>query len=125
MADRPPPLESRAQAPPGIFGMLTVLTSGFVVAILYSARDIFIPITLAVLLSFLLAPAVRWLRRLRMGRVVAVAVIVLAAFVAISGFAAIVTQEVSSLARGLPEYRHNIEAKINSLPGVIPGSGVM
>jgi hypothetical protein len=105
--------------------VLTVLMSGLVVAILYFARDIFIPITLAVLLSFLLAPAVRWLRRLRMGRVVAVAVTVLAAFLAILGFAAIVTQEVSSLAQGLPEYRQNIEAKIHSLPGAIPGSGVM
>jgi len=125
MADRPPPLDSRAQAAPGVFGMLTVLMSGLVVAILYFARDIFIPITLAVLLSFLLAPAVRWLRRLQMGRVVAVAVTVLAAFVAISGFAAIVTQEVSLLAQVLPEYRHNIEAKINSLPGLIPSSGLM
>jgi predicted PurR-regulated permease PerM len=120
MADR-----SHAQVPPGLIGMLTVLMSGLVVAILYFARDIFIPITLAVLLSFLLAPAVRWFRRLQMGRVVAVAVTVLGAFVAISVFAAIVTQEVSSLAQGLPEYRHNIEAKINSLPGLIPGSGVM
>jgi predicted PurR-regulated permease PerM len=60
-----------------------------------------------------------------MGRVVAVAVTVLAALLAILGFAAIVTQEVSSLAQGLPEYRHNIEAKIHSLPGAIPGSRVM
>jgi predicted PurR-regulated permease PerM len=105
--------------------MLTVLMSGLVIAILYFARDIFIPIILAVLLSFLLAPAVRWLRRLRVGRIVAVAVTVLVAFVAISCFAAIVTREVSSLAQQLPEYRHNIEAKIHSLPGVIPGSGLI
>jgi predicted PurR-regulated permease PerM len=33
-----------------------------VVAFLLFARDVIVPITLAVLLSFLLAPAVRWLR---------------------------------------------------------------
>jgi predicted PurR-regulated permease PerM len=97
-ADLSLPLESRAQVPPGLFGMLTLLMSGLVVAILYFARDIFIPITLVVLLSFLLAPTVRWLRRLGVGRAVAV----LVAFVAIVGFAAIVTQEVSSLAQMFP-----------------------
>jgi predicted PurR-regulated permease PerM len=125
VVDRSLPPEHSAQVQPGLIGVLTVLMSGLVVAILYFARDIFIPVTLAVLLSFLLAPAVRWLRRLRMGRVVAVAVTVLAAFLAILGFAAIITQEVSSLAQGLPEYRQNIEAKIHSLPGAIPGSGVI
>jgi predicted PurR-regulated permease PerM len=125
MADRFPPPEGHAQVPPGLFGMLTVLMSGLVIALLYFARDIFIPITLAVLLSFLLAPAVRWLRRLRVARVVAVAVTVLVAFVAVSSFAAIVTREVSSLAQQLPGYRHNIEAKIHSLPGAIPGGGLI
>src|SRR5215831_7782064 len=53
-------------------GFLTVLTIGLVVAFLYFARDVVIPITLAILLSFLLAPAVRWLRRWHLGRVPAV-----------------------------------------------------
>jgi predicted PurR-regulated permease PerM len=50
------------------------------VALLYFARDIIVPITLALLLSFLLLPIVRTLRRLRIGRVTAVAVTVLFAF---------------------------------------------
>jgi predicted PurR-regulated permease PerM len=76
--------------------MLILLSSGSIVAILYFGRDIIVPITLALLLSFLLSPAVRALRRLRMGRVTAVAVTVLIAFVVISGF---VVREISSLAR--------------------------
>jgi predicted PurR-regulated permease PerM len=104
--------------------MLTILAAGVVVAFLYFGRDVIVPITLAILLSFLLAPAVRWLRRLRMGRVAAVAFTVLIAFLAMLGFAAIVVQEISSLAQQLPEYRHNLEAKILSLPEVIPSGGV-
>ena len=49
---------------------------------------------------------------------------VLIAFLAMLGFAAIVVQEISSLAQQLPEYRHNLEAKILSLPEVIPSGGV-
>jgi predicted PurR-regulated permease PerM len=113
-----------SQIPSGLFGVLTVLTAGFVVAFLYFARDVIVPIALAVLLSFLLAPAVRGLRRLRMGRLAAVTLTVLIAFLVMLGFAAVVVQELSSLARQIQEYRSNLEAKIRSLPEVVPGGGV-
>jgi predicted PurR-regulated permease PerM len=96
-----------------------------VVAFLYFARDIIVPIALAIMLSFLLAPAVRWLRRWYLGRVTAVTLTVLLAFLAIIGFSAVVVQEISSLAEQLPEYRSNLEAKIRSLPGAVPGTGVL
>ena len=65
MADRTPEFDGRTRAdlPPGVFGMLAVLVTATIIAIFYFAREVFVPITLAVLLSFLLAPAVRWLRR--------------------------------------------------------------
>jgi predicted PurR-regulated permease PerM len=43
---------------------------------------------------------------------------------AIVGFATVVVEEVSSLAQQLPEYRYNLESKIRSLPGRVPGGGV-
>ena len=49
----------------------------------------------------------------------------LIAFLAMLGFAAVVVQELSSLAAQIPEYRSNLEAKIRSLPGVVPGGGVL
>ena len=104
--------------------MLAVLVAAAIVAVLYFAREVIVPIILAVLLSFLLAPAVRWLRRLRLGRLAAVGLTVLVAFLAIAGFGAILLGEVSSLAQQLPEYRSNIESKIRSLPSVTPGGGV-
>ncbi len=126
MADQAQEVDGRARAdlPRGLFGMMAVLVTATVIAILYFAREVFVPITLAVLLSFLLAPAVRWLRRLRVGRVTAVGFTVLFAFTAIAGFAAVVGSEVSSLAQQLPEYRYNLQTKIRSLPGIVPGGGV-
>src|SRR6516162_617970 len=115
---------SRMEVSPNLTGMVAVLATATVIAMLYFAREVFIPITLAVLLSFLLAPAVRWLRRLRLGRIPAIGLTVLLAFIAIAGFATVIVEEVASLAQQLPEYRSNLETKIRSLPGLVPGDSV-
>jgi predicted PurR-regulated permease PerM len=115
---------ARTLLPPSLTGMMAVLVTATVIAMLYFAREVFIPITLAVLLSFMLAPAMRWLRRLRLGRVPTIGITVLLAIIAIVGFATVVVEEVSSLAQQLPEYRYNLESKIRSLPGMVPGGGV-
>jgi len=52
--------------------MVAVLVAAAIIGILYFAREVIVPITLSVLLNFLLAPAVKWLRRLRVGRIPAV-----------------------------------------------------
>jgi predicted PurR-regulated permease PerM len=126
MADQAPEFDGRARAdfPPGVFAMIAVLVTATVIAILYFAREVFVPITLAVLLSFLLAPAVRWLRRLRVGRITAIVLTVMVAFLAIAGFTAVVVGEVSSLAQQLPEYQYNLATKIRSFPGMVPGGGI-
>src|SRR5271165_1532330 len=127
MADRTREVGGRARTelPPGVLAMMTVLVTATVVAALYFAREVFVPVTLAVLLSFLLAPAVRWLRRLRVGRVTAVLFTVFLGCMAIAGFAAVVVGEVSSLAQQLPEYQYNLETKVRSLPAMVPGGGVL
>jgi predicted PurR-regulated permease PerM len=103
---------------------LVFLSMAVVVGFLYFARDVVVPITLAILLSFLLSPAVRALRRWQMGRVTAVALTVLVAYFIVRGFAAVVVNEISSLARDLPENRYNIEAKVRSLPELVPNGTV-
>lgn len=125
MADQNSEIQGRARREPlsGLFGMVAVLVAVAIVAVLYFAREVIVPIILAVLLTFLLAPAVRWLRRLRLGRVAAVGVTALIAFIAIAAFAALLVGEVSSLAQQLPEYRDNLESKIRSLPSAAPGTG--
>ncbi len=106
--------------PRGFAGALTFLTLALIVTALYFGREVLVPFALAVLLSFMLAPAVRGLRRLRAGRVTAVAATALVAFLAIFAFAAIVAEEISLLGPQLPEYRRNIELKLRALPRAIP-----
>jgi len=54
---------------PSIRGLLTLAVGVVVVAGLYLGRDVLIPITLAVLLSFVLAPLADLLQRVRVGRI--------------------------------------------------------
>ncbi len=127
MADQPPVVSDPTPLPEGtrgLAGMLMFLCWGLIVAILYVAREIVVPITLAILLSFLLAPAVRVLRRVGLGRLPAVALTTIVAFAAIIGFAAIVAHEMSTLAQDVPRYQQNLETKIRSLPKALPGGGV-
>jgi len=127
VADQPSRAYGRndSQVSKGLFGILTILTAGLVVAFLFFARDVVVPITLAVLLSFLLAPAVRWLRHFQIGKLGAVSLTVLVAFVAMLGFASVIAQELSSLGQQIPEYRSNLEVKVRSLPEIVTGSGVL
>ena len=102
---------------------MTLLVAAVVVAGLYFGRDILIPLALAVLLSFLLAPVVRAFRRL--GRVAAVGVAGLVGFLPVVAIVATVAGELPSLADDLPGYKQNVESKIRALPGLIPGDGIV
>lgn len=92
-----------------------LLTFVLVVAILHFAREVLIPIALAVLLTFLLAPLVRRLERIRLPRVVAVLLVMVIAGLAIGGLAWTFEHQVVDLAAKLPEYKSNIAAKIEAL----------
>ena len=86
-----------------------------VIAILYLAREVLIPLALAALLSFLLAPAVKRLERWRLNRVSATAVVVLLSFSLIGGIAWVTAGQVVNLASRLPEYKDNIQHKLRAL----------
>jgi len=86
-----------------------------VVAVLYFARTILIPLALAVLLAFMLAPLVIRLRHWGFGRVPSVVVVVLFAFGMIGIVAALLTAQLSDLGHKLPEYEKNIRHKIETL----------
>jgi predicted PurR-regulated permease PerM len=107
-------------------GLLTpLLIAAIVVAGLYFASPILEPFALAVLLSLMLAPAVRWLRRFGFGKVTAVSTVVALACILILGFAAAVGDEAISLMKDLPKYEQNIAGKIRSLNGSVPGAGIV
>lgn len=84
-------------------------------ALLYFARDVFIPIALAALLAFLLAPATTRLERLGMRRVLAVVLVIATAFSAMTAIGWVVMGQVYSLAVELPQYQPNVTSKIESL----------
>ena len=96
-----------------------------VVGALYLGRDILIPLALAILLIFMLAPVVTRLRRLGLGRIPAVLAMVLLLFVALAGLGAIVANQMVHLADNLPRYEWNLRSKIRDLAIAIPSGGVV
>jgi predicted PurR-regulated permease PerM len=95
-----------------------------VVAALYFGRDVLLPLAIAVLLTFALAPVVAWLRKLYVPRIAAVITVVVAAFAAIILFGVIVAGQLSSLAQNLPQYQSNIEAKVQTIRDANVGGSV-
>lgn len=93
---------------------ITVLAVLGVIAALYFAKAVFLPLALAILLTFLLAPAVRLLRSWGLPKAPAVVLVVALAFTVILGIGALVGQQVTKLAQNLPVYQYNIEQKIRS-----------
>jgi len=80
---------------------------------LYLGREILIPLTLAALLTFLLAPLVSRVERL-VGRVVAVILVVMLVFALIGGAGWVLTRQVIDLAKSLPDYKENLVSKMHS-----------
>jgi len=100
-----------------------ILIVGGIVAALYFGREVLVPIALALLLSFVLAPLVRRLQSWRFPRIVAVSVVAIFAFAIIFGLGAFMVSQVSQLANDLPRYESNLADKIQSLQGVAAGTG--
>ena len=110
---------AKVSAAPGWQRALVVLTGTVVgvvvVSCLYWAQVVFIPLALAVFLTFLLAPLVRILQRRHLGRLPSVILVVLLAALVLGGVAWLVTVEVTSLSDDFPTYTENVKTKIRSL----------
>jgi len=85
-----------------------------IIAALYVAKGVLVPITLAVLLSFLLSPVCDWLERHWLGRVPAVMVTALVGFTVFGGATWMAVVQVSDLAPRMPEYETNLKVKLQS-----------
>ncbi len=117
-ARRVPPGSYRA---PRSNSRLTVLvTLVMTVTVLYFAREVLIPLALAILLSFVLAPSVNRLAKLGLGRLVSVLVTTTLSLLVITALGWIMVTQTIALAENLPRYRDNIRQKISS---VRPQSG--
>jgi predicted PurR-regulated permease PerM len=86
-----------------------------VAAILYFAKEVLLPLALAVLIAFLLAPAEERLERWKLPRILATLIVVLFALGVVASIGTVAGMQAVSLAAKLPEYRHTIAEKIRAL----------
>lgn len=89
-----------------------VYTAGIIAALHYGA-DLFIPLALAVLISFLLSYPVRWVERLKIGHTASVVLIMLIAFSIGGTMVWIAGSQLTQIIIRLPEYQENIRTKLD------------
>jgi predicted PurR-regulated permease PerM len=113
-----PPGETPPDAPRSSRELRTLAASivaAIVVATLYFGRDVLVPITLAVMLSFVLSPLVDVLQRIGLWRAASVALSVLVALGAISLIATLLGSQAATLAADVPHYIEVVQSKVERL----------
>lgn len=109
-SDRGPPPEV-----PGLRALTSLVAGVVVIGALYFGRAVLMPITLAVLLSFVLAPFSTALRRAGFGRVPSVIASVLVALLVLAATGVLIGAQVAQLAGDLPRYEAAVEHKAKTL----------
>jgi predicted PurR-regulated permease PerM len=110
-------------APHRLAPWITFAGCVLVIAVLYWAQAVLVPIALAILLTFVLAPPVSWLERW-VGRVPAVLVAVTVVFTVLGLAGWGLARQMHHLAEDLPRYRVNILAKVADVRGAGKGGSV-
>ena len=115
-----PPAQGPARAT-----LATLVAMIGITAVLSLGREVFLPLAIALLLTFALAPIVSFMRRRGVPRVVAVISTVAIAFAAIGLFSFVVATQVATLAQNIPTYQSNILQKIHGFREMGAGSGII
>lgn len=98
-----------------------IVATATVLALLYLGRGVLVPITLAVILSLLIAPLVRGLRRFGFGQTSSVLTAVLALALSVTAVTAVIGMQVVRMAGSLPQYEETIQQKIATLNDLTVG----
>jgi predicted PurR-regulated permease PerM len=101
--------------------LISLLTIIAVVATLYFAREVLVPLAFAILLTFVLSPLADALEKHRIGRLPSVLIVAALLVCSVAAIGWVAGQEMLGVAAKLPDYRENVEAKINTLRGVKGG----
>lgn len=101
-----------------------LLAVAVVVTALYFGRDLLIPLALATLLAFVLAPLTDRIRRLGVPRAVTVTVVVAITLGALIGLSLFMAGQVRALGKELPTYQSNIAAKFDRFRAELRTPGV-
>jgi predicted PurR-regulated permease PerM len=103
--------------PPGLALLIPLATIIIVVGTLHYARDVLVPICLAILITLVLTPAVTALEKLRLKRVPAAIVVIVLFIGGVGAVAWIVARQLVNVAVQLPEYKANIQKKFQPRKG--------
>jgi predicted PurR-regulated permease PerM len=108
-----------------VSAVATAILAVIIVSMLYFGRDIFVPVALAILLSFVLAPLVGILQRIHVPRGLAVVSVVILAFSLIFAMGSLLATQLTQLAGDLPRYQSTISEKIQSFRDTKAGRGTL
>jgi predicted PurR-regulated permease PerM len=107
-----------------LHSLIVIATLVLIIASLYWAQAVLIPVALAILLTFLLSPLASALERPALGRIPSVILVVVLTFTLLGGIGWIVTLQFGSLANELPKYTGNIRQKIADVRGAGKGGAL-
>jgi predicted PurR-regulated permease PerM len=105
--------------------MATAVLAVIIVTMLYFGREIIIPIAMAILLSFVLAPLIGLLQRIRVPRGLAVVSVVILAFAVIFATGSLLASQLTQLAGDLPRYQSTMTEKIQTFRETTAGRGTL
>ena len=99
-----------------------LLLIGVIILVLYFASTLLIPLAFAVVLNFLLSPAVSRLEKWRLRRGAAILLVILVFFSGAAGVSWVVARQLVHVVETLPDYRMNIEDRFNQLHSPLGGA---
>lgn len=118
MADIISPI--RLPQPPGT-ALINLAVAALIVSALYFAREILVPVALAILFSFVLAPFVMRLQSWRIPRTLSVMIAVFIGFSIMFSLGGLMVSQANRLAEQLPGYQQTLREKIQGLRGIATG----
>ena len=86
-----------------------------IVATLYFGKEVLMPVTLALLLAFVLAPVVNLLRRAHLGRVPSVLLAVTLALCVVLAIGGVIGSQIGRLTTDIPQYAKTVETKATNV----------
>src|SRR5579871_2242179 len=99
----------------GSSGIPTAVIVVGVIAVLYLARPVLIPLAFASILTLVCEPAVALLQKARLGRVVSVCIVILVSITLAGWIGWVIFNQVVDVANELPQYQENIHNKIQAM----------
>jgi predicted PurR-regulated permease PerM len=98
-----------------------IVATAAVLGVLYLARDVLVPVTLAIMLSFLMLPLVHGMRRIGLGQTISVVCAVLCVALAFIAVAAVIGSQLVRVSAHLPQYEATLRGKADAVQAVTVG----